>query len=110
MQGSEFRRAGYQLIDQIADFIDHIRLKPVTTNASSVQLSGIIGLGSLPETGKTTKEIVDRASDLLLNNSLLNGHPKFMGYITSSAAPIGALAEFINVHSRRLSNSRSRRR
>jgi aromatic-L-amino-acid decarboxylase len=95
MQGSEFRRTGYQLIDQIADFIDDIRAKPVTTDASSVQLSGIIGVGSLPETGKTATEIVDRASDLLFNYSLFNGHPRFMGYITSSAAPIGALADLL---------------
>jgi aromatic-L-amino-acid decarboxylase len=95
MQGSEFRQTGYQLIDQIADFIDQIPLKPVTTNASPVQLSGIIGVGSLPETGKTAKEIVERASDILFNHSLLNGHPKFMGYITSAAAPIGALADLL---------------
>ena len=56
VQGSEFKQAGYQLIDQIADFIDNIRRKPVTTNVSSVQLSGIIGLDSLPEYGKTANE------------------------------------------------------
>ena len=30
-----------------------------------------------------------------MNHSLLNGHPKFLGYITSSAAPIGALADLL---------------
>jgi aromatic-L-amino-acid decarboxylase len=95
MQGSEFKRTGYQLIDQIADFIDNIGGKPVTTNASSTQLADIIGLDSLPEYGKTANEIVNRASGLLLNYSLLNGHPRFLGYITSSAAPIGALADLL---------------
>ena len=32
---------------------------------------------------------------MLLNHSLLNGHPKFFGYITSSPAPIGALADLL---------------
>ena len=32
---------------------------------------------------------------MLLNHSLLNGHPKFLGYITSSAAPLGALADLL---------------
>lgn len=95
MQGAEFRQAGYQLIDQIADFIDNIGNKPVTTNPSSVQLSTLIGLDPLPEYGKTANEIVNRASGLLFNHSLFNGHPKFFGYITSSAAPIGALADLL---------------
>jgi len=95
MQGAEFRRIGYQLIDQIADFIDNISGKPVTTNTSPVQLSGIIGLEPLPEYGKTASEIVNRAASSLFNYSLFNGHPKFMGYITSSAAPIGALADLL---------------
>ncbi len=30
MPGSEFRRTGYQLIDQIADFIDNISRKPIS--------------------------------------------------------------------------------
>src|SRR5204862_6316812 len=33
--------------------------------------------------------------DLLSQHSLLNGHPSFYGYITSSAAPIGMLAELL---------------
>ena len=95
MQGSEFKQTGYQLIDEIADFIDNICRKPVTTNASSAQLSAIIGHHSIPEYGKPAKEIVNRAAGLLFNFSLLNGHPKFLGYITSSAAPIGALADLL---------------
>jgi aromatic-L-amino-acid decarboxylase len=95
MPGSEFRQAGYRLIDQIADFIDNIGDKPVTTNPSSAELSTLIGLDPLPEDGKPANEIVNRASGLLFNHSLFNGHPKFFGYITSSAAPIGALADLL---------------
>src|SRR6185503_11276863 len=29
------------------------------------------------------------------DHSLYNGHPRFMGYITSSPAPAGALADFV---------------
>jgi aromatic-L-amino-acid decarboxylase len=95
MQGVEFKQTGYQLIDQIADFIDNISQRPVTINLSSTQLSEIMGDHPLPENGKAASEIVNRAADLLLNYSLLNGHPKFFGYITSSAAPIGALADLL---------------
>jgi glutamate/tyrosine decarboxylase-like PLP-dependent enzyme len=95
MPGAEFRQTGYQLIDQIADFIDNISGKPVTSNPSSAELSAIVGLDSLPEYGKPANEIVNCASSLLFNYSLFNGHPKFFGYITSSAAPIGALADLL---------------
>ena len=40
-------------------------------------------------------DILKHATDLLFNYSLLNGHPRFLGYITSSAAPLGALAELL---------------
>ena len=95
MKGAEFKQIGYQLIDRIAGFIDGIRQQPVTAGLSSTQLSALIGHQTLPETGKPAKEIVNRAADLLFNYSLLNGHPKFLGYITSSAAPIGALADLL---------------
>jgi glutamate/tyrosine decarboxylase-like PLP-dependent enzyme len=37
----------------------------------------------------------DRSCCLLFDHSLLNGHPKFSGYITSSPAPIGTLADLL---------------
>ncbi|MFZ0280631.1 MAG: pyridoxal-dependent decarboxylase, partial [Bacteroidales bacterium] len=49
----------------------------------------------LPESGNSVEEILSKATALLFNHSLLNGHPKFLGYITSSPAPIGALADFL---------------
>ena len=38
---------------------------------------------------------LQNAADLLFEHSLFNGHPRFYGYITSSAAPIGMLAELL---------------
>lgn len=91
----EFKKIGYQLIDQISDFIDTIGKRPVTTGESSVQLQSILGNSSLPEKGTSPEELLSKTSGLLFNHSLHNGHPKFMGYITSSAAPIGALADLL---------------
>lgn len=91
----EFKKIGYRLIDKIADFIDTIEKRPVTTGESPKQLQNFLGRESLPENGSPASEIVSRAADLLMQHSLFNGHPKFMGYITSSAAPIGALADLL---------------
>jgi len=95
MPGAEFKEIGYRLIDQIADFIDNIHGRPVTTDLSFTELSAIIGRAPLPEEGGSASEIVQHAAEVLLNYSLLNGHPRFFGYITSSAAPIGALADLL---------------
>ena len=91
----ELRNIGYQLIDTISDFIDTIDNKPVTTGESTDQIQKILGNNSLPENGSSASELFARATDLLLNHSLFNGHPKFLGYITSSPAPIGSLADFL---------------
>ncbi len=91
----EFIKIGYSLIDSIADFIHSIKQKPVTTGESPKQLQAILGNTSLPENGVNAEVLFSRAADLLFNHSLLNGHPKFFGYITSSPAPVGALADLL---------------
>ncbi|WNH12503.1 pyridoxal phosphate-dependent decarboxylase family protein [Thalassobellus suaedae] len=95
MDSEEFRKIGYQLIDDISNFIGSIDKKPVTPNESPSQLQTILGNLSLPEKGTDATELISKTTDLLFNHSLLNGHPKFFGYITSSAAPIGALADLL---------------
>lgn len=91
----EFQKIGYQLIDRIADFIDTIGENPVTPGALPSKLQALLGDVPLPENGKSAEVLLSETSDLMLNHSLFNGHPKFMGYITSSAAPIGALADLL---------------
>ncbi|NJB70264.1 glutamate/tyrosine decarboxylase-like PLP-dependent enzyme [Saonia flava] len=93
---SDFKKIGYDLIDTIADFFDTIESYKVTSGESPVQLQKTLTATGLPEEGKSAAEIISRSSDLLLNHSLFNGHPKFMGYITSSPAPIGVLGDLLS--------------
>lgn len=95
MSRDDFKKIGVQLVDVISNFIGAIHEKPVTTGESPKQIQQLLGNASLPEDGIAVSEIVTRSSDLLLEHSLLNGHPKFFGYITSSPTPIGALADFL---------------
>ena len=95
IDNEEFRKAGHKLIDTIADFLGTIQQKPVTTGETSKALQALLGMASLPADGTSTEHIIDKASALLLDHSLFNGHPKFFGYITSSPAPIGALADLL---------------
>lgn len=91
----DFKKMGYDLIDKIADFIDSISERLVTTGEPPEQLQKIIGTASLPENGVPMQELLSKTTEMLFNHSLLNGHPKFLGYITSSSAPIGALADLL---------------
>ena len=95
MSGDEFKKIGYQLIDTISHFIATIDEKPVTTGETPKQIQSMLGSDALPEHGASVSELFSRASDLLLNHSLLNGHPRFFGYITSSPAPVGALSDLL---------------
>jgi len=92
---NDFKEIGYRLIDTIADFYDTINTKPVTTGETPKQIQSVLGNNSLPVDGSSVSELFIRTSDLLLNHSLLNGHPKFFGYITSSPTQIGALADLL---------------
>src|SRR5580698_5123880 len=91
----EFRKIGHSLVDTLAGFYDTISERPVTTGETPAQIQAILGNASLPENGASVSALFSRTADLLLNHSLLNGHPKFFGYITSSPNPAGALADLL---------------
>jgi len=92
---TEFRKIGYELIDTISDYFEIIDEKPVTTGESPTELQKALGNSTLPKTGSPAEKLVSSASKLLFDHSLFNGHPKFFGFITSSAAPIGVLADLL---------------
>ncbi len=49
----------------------------------------------LPAEGADPATVLAEATRLVLEHSTFNGHPRFFGYITSSAAPLGALADLL---------------
>ncbi len=91
----EFKNAGYKLVDQLAGFFQELPEKRVTTGEASTQLKKLIGTAGLPESGKDAGVLLNDAAELLISHSLFNGHPKFTGYITSSPAPLGTLADML---------------
>jgi aromatic-L-amino-acid decarboxylase len=95
MSPSEFRKAGYRLVDQVAEWLCSLPERPVAPNESSTALWALLGSSSLPEQGRDASSLLDEAAGLLFDHSVFNGHPRFMGFITSSAAPIGALGDLL---------------
>ena len=91
----EFQGIGHRLVDDIADLLYSIREKPVTPGESPGQLQELLAKTGIPKEGSPAADLFVRATDLMFNHSLFNGHPKFLGYITSSPAPAGILAELL---------------
>src|SRR5216683_2529867 len=95
MTPSEFRKAGRQLVERIAEFLCTLPNRPVVPNESPQVIREALGIGSLPEQGAEAKALLEETADLLFEHSTFNGHPRFWGGITSSAAPIGALGDLL---------------
>ena len=95
IHGDEFRKLGHQLVDEIAEFLDSLPQRPVTTAESPQTMRRLLGSDTLPQRGSPPNELLDDTARVLFDHSLFNGHPRFWGYITSSAAPIGLLADLL---------------
>jgi glutamate/tyrosine decarboxylase-like PLP-dependent enzyme len=77
MTPSEFRKAGRQLVERLAEYLCTLPERPVIPPASS----------------QTARDLLEEAADLLFAHSTTSGHPRFLGGIPSAAAPIGALGD-----------------
>ncbi|MGB5819588.1 MAG: aminotransferase class V-fold PLP-dependent enzyme [Saonia sp.] len=91
----DFKETGYRLLDRIIEFNTTIGNRSVTVGANPERIQQLLGNRSFPENGTPVSQLISKTSDLLFDHSLFNGHPKFMGYITASPAPIGALGELL---------------
>jgi aromatic-L-amino-acid/L-tryptophan decarboxylase len=95
MDPDEFRRLGHKVVDHVADFLQSLPQRPVTPGIPPGKVRALLGNRPLPKKGIAAENLLQEAAQLLFDYSLLNGHPRFWGYITSSAAPIGALADLL---------------
>jgi aromatic-L-amino-acid/L-tryptophan decarboxylase len=96
MTAEEFRSAGHRLVDRVADFLDSIPGKKVTSGESPAQIREALDAGrGLPEGGADAGALLERAAELMFDHSLFNAHPRFWGYVTAGAAPIGMLGELL---------------
>jgi aromatic-L-amino-acid decarboxylase len=96
MKPDEFRAIGHHLVDRIADFLDSLPTRPVTKGEAPPAIREALDSNRfLPDFGTDPAKLVDRATDLLFDHSLFNSHPRFWGYVTAAAAPIGILGDLL---------------
>src|SRR5215216_5683265 len=117
MSGETFRTAGHALVDQVATWLDGLRDGTILRDESVTDVRHVLGAErTLPASGCAPGPLLDETAAMLFDHSVFNGHPRFFGYITSSPAPIGALADLLasainqNVGAWRRWRPRSRRR
>ncbi len=96
MDAKEFREIGHRLVDDLADLLGGIAERPVARGEDPVAIREVLdAAASLPDEGIAAGPLLERATRLLIDHSLFNGHPRFFGYITAPAAPIGVLGDFL---------------
>jgi aromatic-L-amino-acid/L-tryptophan decarboxylase len=96
IDAEEFRSLGHALIERVAGLLKSLPDRPVTPAATPAGIRAALRAErALPQKGEEAGELLNRAAELLFEHSLFNGHPRFWGYITSSATPIGALGELL---------------
>ena len=91
----KFRAIGHSLVDGIADFLEDLPDAPTASPLLPDAMRARLGKREMPEKGADIAPILDKFSRLFFEQSTHNGSPRFFGYITSSAAPIGALADLL---------------
>ncbi|MGA0610493.1 pyridoxal phosphate-dependent decarboxylase family protein [Caldimonas sp. KR1-144] len=96
MPADEFRALGHALVERIAITLEGLRDRPVMPDATPAEVRALVGAANpLPRVGQDAAALLDEAMALLLERSPITGHPRFHGYIASSPAPIGMLAELL---------------
>jgi glutamate/tyrosine decarboxylase-like PLP-dependent enzyme len=96
IDAARFKELGHALVDRVADLIASLPRRPVTPGERPSDVRRLLDAEApLPEEGSDPAWLLDEAARLLFDHSLYNGHPRFLGYITAPAAPLGILGELL---------------
>jgi aromatic-L-amino-acid decarboxylase len=90
----DFRRAGHEIVDWIADYLDNPRDFPVLPNMQPGDLARRLP-ASAPERGEPLSAILEDFHKLVVPAVTHWNHPRFMAYFPSSGSPPGVLGEML---------------
>ena len=91
----KFRAIGHSLVDSVADFLARLPKARTASPAPSRRDARQARQTRDAREGRRHRAHPRKFSRLFFEHSTHNGSPRFFGYITSSAAPIGALADLL---------------
>jgi aromatic-L-amino-acid decarboxylase len=94
MNPKEFREIGHQVVDLLAEYLEHIEEKPVFPNVEPSTLTKFFA-EPLPQEPSSPEKVLAELQEKLLPYCTHVGHPGYMGLITPSPNPVGIIADFI---------------
>lgn len=89
----EVRAIGHHMLDDMFDYIEHIRSRPVWQAMPAAVRSHL--LTPLPEQGEGLAAVYGEFSQYVLPYALGNVHPGFLGWVHGGGTPVGMLAEML---------------
>jgi aromatic-L-amino-acid decarboxylase len=92
MPREEFRQAGHEVIDWIADYLDGVRDFPVLPAIQPGDLRASLP-ASAPDDGEPIDRILEDFRELIVPANTHWNHPRFHAYFSVSASAPGILAE-----------------
>ena len=87
------RAQGHQMLDDMFDYIQQIRQRPVWQPVPDSVRDGIAQ--ALPQDGMALDQVYRVFSEQVLPYSIGNVHPGFMGWVNGGGTPVGMLAEML---------------
>jgi aromatic-L-amino-acid/L-tryptophan decarboxylase len=94
MNTEEFREVGHQVVELLAEYLEHIEEKPVFPNVEPSTLTKFFA-EPLPPDPSSPEKVLAELQEKLLPYCTHVGHPGYMGLITPSPNPVGIIADFI---------------
>ena len=92
----DFARLGHRLVDDVAELLRTMRERPLGPGETPEQIRIALAADRpLPTSTSDAGDALAEATRLLFDHSVFNGHPRFFGYITSGAAPLGILGDML---------------
>jgi aromatic-L-amino-acid/L-tryptophan decarboxylase len=94
MDPKEFREVGHKVVDQLAEYFEHIEEKPVFPDIEPRVVNGLFH-EPLPENPTAPEQVLVELNEKLMPYCTHVGHPGYMGLITPSPNPAGVIGDFI---------------
>ncbi len=94
MPSDEFRKYGYEIIDWIANYFEHIDEYPVLSQVEPDWLKNNLP-ASAPETGEDFGKILGDVDKLIMPAVTHWNHPNFHGLFSTSTSSVGVFGEML---------------
>src|SRR6476659_2479336 len=95
MDPADFRRHGHELVEWIADYVEHVERYPVLSRVKPGDIAAALP-ASAPEAGEPFGAIMADFERVLVPGLTHWNHPGFLAYFAITASPPGILAEFLS--------------